>query len=50
MTGGAAQQRANSRQHFFEVKRLGDVVVGAELEAHDPVDVLAAGGEHDDRQ
>ena len=28
---------------------LGDVVVGAELEAEDAVDLVAARGEHDDR-
>ena len=30
-------------------ERLGDVVVGAELEAEDLVDLLGLGGEHDDR-
>jgi hypothetical protein len=28
---------------------LGDIVIGAELEPHDAVDLLAPGGEHDDR-
>ena len=32
-----------------EAERLDDVVVGAELEPDDPVDLLALGGDHDDR-
>ena len=31
-------------------ERLGDVVVGAHGQAQDPVVLLAAGGDHDDRQ
>ena len=33
MAGRAAQQRADTRQHLLEVERLGDVVVGAGVEA-----------------
>ena len=49
VTGGTAQQRANSRQHFFEVKRLGDVVVGAGIEALHLVAPAVARGEDQDR-
>ena len=43
-----AQQRAHSGDHFVRAERLGDVVVGAELEPDDAVGFLGAGGEHDD--
>ena len=33
VTGGAAQQRPDPRQNFLEMKRLGDIVVGAGVEA-----------------
>ncbi len=32
-----------------DFERLGEVVVGAHLEADDAIDVVALGGEHDDR-
>ena len=46
---GAAQHRPDPRGHLARAERLDDVVVGAELEADDAVGLLAAGGEHDDR-
>ena len=49
VAGGTAQQRADAREHLFEVERLGDVVVGARVE---PLDLLApavARGEDQDR-
>ena len=46
----AAEHRAHARQQLARVERLGQVVVGAELEADDLVDVVALGGEHDHRQ
>ena len=44
MAGGPAQQRAYSREHFFHVKGLGDVVVGACVEALNLVAPSIAGG------
>ena len=45
----SAHDRPHARDELAGAERLHDVVVGAELEAHDPVDLLAASGEHDDR-
>ena len=45
-----AQQRAHARDEFVGAERLGDVVVGAELEPDDAVGLFGAGGQHDDRQ
>ena len=36
-------------QHLAHAERLGDVVVGAELEAEHAVELVAARGDHDDR-
>ena len=49
---GAAppQQRLHAGDELADAERLGDVVVGAELEAADDLLLLALGGEHDDRQ
>ena len=49
--GGAASphDRAHARDQLAGRERLDHVVVGAELEADDPIDLLAARGEHDDR-
>ena len=44
-----AQHRADARQELARAERLGEVVIGAELEAHDAVGFLVAPGEHDDR-
>ena len=49
MAGGAAQQRANPGQHFLEMKRLCDVVVGAGVEALHLVAPAVARGEDQDR-
>ena len=38
------------RQQLHHLERLGDVVVGAELQADDLVDDLAARGQHDHRR
>ena len=40
----AAQHRADARQQFARIERLGHVVVGAEFQADDPVGFLAHGG------
>ena len=46
---GAAQRGPDPAAELAHAERLGDVVVGAELEAEDLVDLLGLGGEHDDR-
>src|SRR3954447_21347429 len=45
----AAQRGPDARAELPQRERLGDVVVGAELEAEDLVDLLGLRGEHDDR-
>ncbi len=45
----AAEHGADPRQQLARRVRLGDVVVGPELEAHDYVHLGVLGGEHDDR-
>ena len=44
-----AQPRLDARQKLVQRKRFGDVVVGAQLERQDLVDLLILGREHDDR-
>src|SRR6266849_1270466 len=44
----AAEQRFDARQQFARAERLGDVIVGAHLQAHDAVGFFAARGEHED--
>jgi hypothetical protein len=45
----AAQVGLDARHQLARRERLGDVVVGAELQAEDLVELLPAGGQHDDR-
>ena len=45
-----AQLGLDARQQLHHLERLGDVVVGAELQADDLVDDLAARGQHDHRR
>ena len=45
----AAQQRAHARQHFLEMKRLGDIVVGAGVEALHLVAPAVARGQQQHR-
>ena len=45
----AAQLRAHAGQQFGEAERLGDVVVGAGVEAADGVHLAVLRGEEDDR-
>ena len=47
--GRAAQHALHARDELARVERLRQVVVGADLEPDDLVDVLVARGEHDDR-
>jgi hypothetical protein len=42
----APQDGLNSEEQFAHAERLDDVVVGAELEADDPVDLFALCGKH----
>ena len=44
----APQDRLHAEQELAHAERLHDVVVGAELEADDAIDLLALRGEHDD--
>ena len=46
---GAAQDDLDACQQFARAERLGQVVVGAHLQSDDAVGLLAARGEHDDR-
>ena len=46
----AAQHGAHARDQLLDRERLGDVVVGAGIEAAEAVRLLAARGQHDDRQ
>src|SRR5437879_1319493 len=46
--GGPAQHRLDAAEQLARIERLGDVVVGAELESDNAVHILAARGEHDD--
>ena len=45
----AAQDGADAREQLARAEGLGEIVVGAELEAHHAVGLLDAAGEHDDR-
>ena len=45
----ATQHGAHPRKKLAGAEGLGEVVVGAQLEAEDAVDLLALGGKHDDR-
>jgi hypothetical protein len=38
----APQDRANAREQFAGIEGLGQIVIGANLQAHDPIDILAA--------
>ena len=44
--GPAAGQRADAQDQLGEVERLGEVVVGAQRQAADPVAGRAGGGQH----
>src|SRR5687767_9780119 len=44
-----AQERLDPAQQLAQAERLGQVVVGAQLQADDLVDLLVAGGEHEHR-
>ena len=46
---GAPKDRFHARDELTRIERLGQIVVGAHLEPDDLVDVLVAGGEHEDQ-
>ncbi len=46
---GAAEDGLDAGHHLARIERFGQVVVSAQLEADDAVDVLAPGREHEDR-
>ena len=46
----AAQDRADAGNELARIAGLGQVVVGADLETDDAVDVVAPGRQHDDRR
>ena len=48
--GAAAEHCLDPRQQLLDAERLHDVIVGAVREPADPIGLLAAGGEDDDRQ
>ena len=45
----AAKDGANSRDQFAAAERLRHIVVGAEFQSDDAIDLVALGGDHDDR-
>src|SRR3546814_6212526 len=45
----ASQQCLDPREQFARAERLTQVVVGAQLQADDPIGLVGTGGEHDDR-
>jgi hypothetical protein len=42
------QQRPDSRQQFSERKRLADIIIGAEVQAHHSIPLLRASRKHED--
>src|ERR1700677_2933317 len=47
---GPAQDRTNARHQLTRIEGLAQVVAGAEFQANDPVDIVAARREHQDRR
>ncbi len=45
----AAQYRLHAQDQLARAEGLGDVIVGADLQAQDAVVLVATGGKHDDR-
>ena len=48
VTVRSTNQRPHARQHLFDAVRLGQIVVGAAVDAEDAFAPAAAGGEHED--
>ncbi|MNZ72442.1 hypothetical protein D3C78_908210 [compost metagenome] len=49
MAGGAADERAHTGENLFDMERLGDVVIGAGVDARHLVAPAVAGGEDENR-
>jgi hypothetical protein len=49
LTACASQDRPHPRQQFARIERLGQIVVRAHFQAEHSVDILALGGEHQNR-
>lgn len=47
---GAAQNRADTRKYLAKMERLGDVVVGTDLQADDSINNVTLSRHHDDRK
>ena len=47
--GGALEDIADPQDQLTRLERLGDIIVGADLQAFDPAFRLGACGQHDDR-
>ena len=47
--GASPQQRAHAREQLLLSERLGNIVIGADLQADDPIHLLAARAHDDDR-
>ena len=47
--GVAAKYCLDARAQFAQIERLGDIVVGTQLEPHDPIDHIVGGGKHHNR-
>jgi hypothetical protein len=48
--GGAAKEGVDAGEQFAHAEGLGEVIIGAEIEADDLVNLLAFGREHQDGQ
>ena len=48
--GAAPEQRPDPGEQFGQAERLGHVVVGAGVESDHGVDLVGAGGQHQDRE
>ena len=48
LAGGAAHLGAHARQQLGQAEGLGDVIVGARIQANDEVGILTASGKHED--
>src|SRR5271166_4515765 len=46
----AAQYGANARHQLARIERLAEVIVGAQFETDDAIDIVAASGQHQDRR
>src|SRR6185436_11238514 len=48
-TTAAAEDRADAGCEFARIERLGQIVVGSDLEADNPVNIIASRGQHKNR-